>query len=504
MKAKLRIMIKRFSHFVFFLTLLLLIGDCAFLQTASVEISAEQQQGGIPRPWFRTVTPLRQLYVSPSGNSDGRSAASPMSLKKAVDSAKPGDLYWLQEGQYRGRFVLEKNGTEKNPIIFRATPGKRVVLQGGFYLLSQYTWIWGMEIMDPGNISTSGGVEMLAPGTRVINNVIHDIKGKVGIGAWQTGEGQVIYGNIVYKQISNQNNPHNLYIQNDFSHMGYKYVVNNMFLDARDVTEITYNVHAYTQNSLITGLWFEQNVIRNGAFLIGGFNLPADHEVVKQNYFYKAPVQFGYRRPTQVRFQYNYLGRSELTTEYFWGAGESKYKQTAPNIYTNNEILNPPSTIPHIAFSTSAYLGTERCDGCARIRPVDIFDQNKYSSPFKARFFADNKDLGILGMDGWRNATAAAGKRFDGNSTVVAPPRVTKVVILRNDYEPTRAHLVVYNWSNAAKVRIDLGSFLPMGSRFTIYDAQKVYQAPTLAGTYTGPIELSLGKEFGAFVIIQQ
>jgi hypothetical protein len=503
MKLKLISMTKRFSRYALFLVLLFLIGDCTFLQTASVEISAEQQQGGAARPWFRAVTPLRQLYVSPTGTSDGRSASSPMSLKKAIDTAKAGDLYWLQEGQYKGAFVLQKNsGTEKNPIIFRGTPGRRVMVQGSIQVYTAYTWIWGLEIMDPGGVSETSGVDMLAPGVHVINNVIHDQKGKVGIGSWQTGEDQVIYGNIVYKQIPKQNNPHNLYIQNDFAHMGYKYIINNMFLDSRDATDATYNVHAYTQGSLITGLWFEQNIVRNGIFLIGGFNLPADHEVVKQNYFYKAPVQFGYRRPTQVRFQYNYLGRSELITQYFWGAGETQYKQTAPNIYSNNEILLPPA--PHVDFSTSAFLGPERCDGCARIRPVDIFDQNKYTSPFHARFYADNKNLGVLGMDGWRNATAEAGKRFDGNSTIVGAPRETKVVILKNDYEPARANLVVYNWSNAAKVRIDLGSFLHAGSRFTIYDAKKVFQTPTLAGTYGGPIELPMGKEFGAFVIVQQ
>jgi hypothetical protein len=501
MKLELISMTKRFSKYALFLVLLFLIGDCTFLQTASVEISAESQQGA--RPWFRVVTPLRQLYVSPTGAGDGRTAASPMSLKKATETAKAGDLYWLQEGQYKGAFVIQKNnGTEKNPIVFRATPGRRVVVQGTFQIYSAYTWLWGLEITDPAGISETSGVDMLAPGVHLINNVIHDQKGKIGIGAWQTGEDQVIYGNIVYKQIPKQNNPHNLYIQNDFAHMGYKYIVNNMFLDSKDATEATYNVHAYTQESLITGLWFEQNIVRNGTFLIGGFNLPADHEVVKQNYYYKAPVQFGYRRPTQVRFQYNYLGRSELITQYFWGAGETQFKQTAPNIYSNNEILLPPGA-PHIDFSTSAFLGPERCDGCAKIRPVDVFDQNKYSSPFHARFYADNKSLGVLGMDGWRNATAAAGKRFDGNSAVVGAPRETKVVILKNDFEPTRANLVVYNWSNAAKVRIDLGSFLRVGQRFTIYDAKKVLQAPALSGTYVGPIELAMGKEFGAFVIIQ-
>ncbi len=502
MKLKLMSMTKRFSPYALFLVLLFLIGDCTFLQTASVEISAEQQQGGAARPWFRAVTPLRQLYVSPNGTSDGRSASSPMSLKKAIDTAKAGDLYWLQEGQYQGEFVLEKNsGTQKNPIIYRGTPGKRVVVQGSIRVFTSYTWIWGLEIMDPGGVSETPGVDLFAPGIRVINNVIHDQKGKVGIAAWATGEGQVIYGNIVYKQISKENNPHNLYIQNDFSHMGYKYVVNNMFLDSREASDNTYNVHAYTENGVITGLWFEKNVIKNGTFLIGGFNLPADHEVVKENYYYKSPVQFGYRRPTQVRFQYNYLGRSELVTQFFWGAGETQFKQTAPNIYSNNEILLPPA--PHINFSTSAYLTVERCDGCAKIRPVDIFDQNKYSGPFRARFFADNKNLGVLGLDAWRNATAEAGKRFDANSTLVAKPRETKVVILPNDYEPNRASLVVYNWSNAAKVRIDLSSFLPQGARFTIYDSKKLFQTPISAGTYAGPIELPLGKEFGAFLIIR-
>ncbi len=471
------------------------------MQTATVEVSAEEQtEAGNSRPWFRAFQPLRQLYVSPSGLSDGKSPSSPMSLIKAIDTAKPGDLYWLQEGTYRGVFELSREGTEKNPIVFRAAAGKRVVVQGAFKMSGQYNWIWGLEITDPGGVATTGGgAEMLAPGTRLINNVIHDQYGKIGIGAWQQGAGQVVYGNIVYNQIPKSNNPHNIYVQNDFANWGYKYVVNNMFLDSLDATPDTFNVHAYTEGGLITGLWFEENVIRNGKFLLGGFNLPADREVVKENYFYKSTVQFGYRRPTQVRFQSNYLGRTQLLTEWFWGAGESQYKQTAPNVYSGNEILNPPG--PHVHFSTSAYLPSGRCEGCPRIRPVDVFDQNKYSSPFRATFYADNKNLGVLGMEGWRRATEEAGKRFDSNSIVVGQPKDAKVVILKNDYDPSRAHLAVYNWSNGANVRIDLAGFLPVGARFAIFDARKVFQSPVLSGTYSGPFELPLGREFGAFLI---
>ena len=41
-------------------------------------------------------------YASPSGNGDGTSASSPMSVSAAVNAAQPGDTVYLLGGTYTG------------------------------------------------------------------------------------------------------------------------------------------------------------------------------------------------------------------------------------------------------------------------------------------------------------------------------------------------------------------------------------------------------------------
>ncbi|HSE42035.1 MAG TPA: hypothetical protein VLH08_14820, partial [Acidobacteriota bacterium] len=142
-----------------------------------------------PRPWFKAFVPVRTFYVSPSGSGDGKTLGSPMSFKKALTSGDPGDLYWLLEGTYKGDFRPTHAGTEARPIVYRALQGKHVIIEGGFSFEVGYNWIWGLEITDPHDVQSEGGAEMLAPGIRVINCVIHDQFGNIGIGGWQQGKG---------------------------------------------------------------------------------------------------------------------------------------------------------------------------------------------------------------------------------------------------------------------------------------------------------------------------
>jgi len=215
-----------------------------------------------------------------------------------------------------------------------------------------------------------------------------------------------------------------------------------MLLDSEDVCGNCFNFHAYTEGGTITGLQFQQNIVKNGRFLIGGYNVPADREVVEGNYFYDSLVQFGYRRPTQVTFQNNYLSRAQLITEYFWGEGETVYTQQAPNVYTNNQFLLPIDGV-HVKFRTSAYLSTGRCEGCPRVQGTDTFNNNSYSTPFRGMFYADNRNLGTIGFSSWKSATSSAGNSFDTASSEVATPSGSKIVILNNEYEVGRGTLAV-------------------------------------------------------------
>ncbi len=451
------------------------------------------------QPWVQNFTPLRTFYVSPNGTGSGNTQSNPMSLTTAMNQAVPGDLYWLTAGTYNGTKTFNRAGTSSNPIVWRGMAGGGAIINGTVNLASAHNWIWGLEVKDPNLTGTTEGVVLNSAGGHVINCIVHDIKGRVGIAAWATGSGQVLYGNIVYKQIPVSNNPHNIYAQNDYASQGYKYIVGNMILDAWDATGNTYNFHAYTQGGSISGFHVEKNILRKGKLLIGGQNLPADNEIVKGNYLWNAPVNFGYSRPAQVQFTNNYLGRSNMWSEFFWGAGEVQYPQPAQSVFTGNEFHKPSGN--HFDFRTSAFLSSGQCNGCPKIRSGDTWNNNVYSSPFSATFFADNNNQGSVTFSEWQTFTASAGKAFDTSSTVTSSTP-NKIVAIPNEYEPGRGHVAIFNWSLSSSVSVDLSSILANGANFQVLDPRNM-GSPVLTGTYSAPVNISTGgSEFLAFLVV--
>ena len=65
-------------------------------------------------------------------------------------------------------------------------------------------------------------------------------------------------------------------------------------------------------------------------------------------------------------------------------------------------------------------------------------------------------------------------------------PTGTQVFIRPNRYEAGRANIVIYNWSNAATVAVDLSRALSIGQAYTIVNAQDFYGTPVASGTYAG------------------
>jgi hypothetical protein len=454
-------------------------------------------------PWVQTFTPSRQLYVSPTGIGTG-SQSSPMSMSKAISGAKPGDLYWLTTGTYTGFFKLGISGTATKPIVYRALPQNKVKINGAIEIKGAYTWIWGLEITDPTGIGAVGsdGVTMLAPGIHLINNVIHHHKGNNGIGAWDYGQ-QMVYGNIVYENGQDAGHPHNIYGQNQYSKFGYKYIVGNMFLDARLIDPGSYNVHVYSGSGKVTGFYLEKNIISNGGIIMGG-NIPTTESVINSNYFYDSSTSFGYGTPFQLDFTNNYMGRTRLSLTRYWGTGEVVYNQARPTVFTGNELVKGAGKSGRILFfRTMAYTAPGvRVFGTPGIQSRDVFNNNKYTAPFVGEFTANGTHIDFATFAQWKGATAVAGNPFDVNSTEVPKPTAAKVFLIPNEYEPKRAYLAIYNWPRTSNVKVDLSSFLASGVKFSIYKPKSFGTSPVVTGTYSGPVSIPLGgAEFSAFVI---
>ncbi|MCI0618230.1 fibronectin type III domain-containing protein, partial [bacterium] len=185
-------------------------------------------------------------------------------------------------------------------------------------------------------------------------------------------------------------------------------------------------------------------------------------------------------------------------TKFFWGAGEQVYVIPDQSVYTGNSIMNP--TGQHVQFRTAAYM-PNWCVGCPKIRSGDSFNNNTYSSPFSATFWADYNDDGVVDWNTWKTDTLNAGNAFDTNSTVVSSIP-DKIVVLANEYETQRGNLAIYNWSLSSTKSADLSSILPNGTDFVVLDPRNM-GTPVYQGTYNGPVNIpTSGKEFLALLVL--
>ncbi len=110
-------------------------------------------------------TGAKELYVSPDGNAQNNgSIEHPLDLATALSATSPAvacDTIWLHGGTYRGPFTSALRGREGAPIVVREAPGQRATIDSApeptpaLTVNGQYVWFWGFEITnsDPQRVS---------------------------------------------------------------------------------------------------------------------------------------------------------------------------------------------------------------------------------------------------------------------------------------------------------------------------------------------------------------
>jgi hypothetical protein len=356
--------------------------------------------------------------------------------------ARPGDTVWLLGGTYRGHFIGELSGTADAPIVIRRMPGSRVTLdadsssdQATLLIRGAHVWYWGFEVTnsDPqrfqyraGNPTTRGtGIDVRAPGVRIINVGVHD-EGN-GIGVWSSAEGAEVSGSLVYFngiEGTDRGHGHGIYVQN----IGpVKRIADNILFGGFGA-----GIHAYTENGYLDNLQLEGNVsFNNGALsaasegmgfniLLGGFRL-ASNPVLRSNVAYVASPRGG-------------------NTELGYRAG-CRDAIVEGNHFIGGDPLNLTNCESAVVRNNTVY---------GRIAPAleDTFPENRFmrTRPFE-------------------------------NEVLVRP----------NRYEHGRAHIVVFNWQGLDAVTASVAeAHLRVGERYELRDAQNFYGPPILTGRYAG------------------
>lgn len=440
-----------------------------------------------------------QPYVRAFNANDNKPVSTVSELNNAIATSQPGHSIEIAGGIYNtGQIILSRAGTAENAIVMKPVAGEHVVINGSIRMNAAHNYIMGLEITGGANVGGVNliGVEMFCNNCGAINNVIHGINGAPGLMAYNTGANQVIYGNIFYENIPANNNPHNLYVQNDYNTFGYKYIVGNASIDSNIADTLpngsaaeTFNFHAYTQGGFIDGMYVEKNVFSNGRFLIGRDSAsapPQHHQVVKGNYFYNLTPQIGYRNAIQFEFTNNYIGRGGFKSDWIDSATSA-----APNIFTGNKLVTFSGQQMAIKTAIGGTVGT------ARIKATDIFDDNQYSGPWRSSLNADGVfhccDTSYSGH--WLPNTAArGGVNWDVNSTYSASTASSlEYFVIENEYDSNRAFLVVYNWPNATSFTFN------RAGQFALYNLKDSFGAAIISGVDSASVPLT--KEFEVFLI---
>jgi hypothetical protein len=429
--------------------------------------------------------PAAEYYAAPYGlpGGDG-SYGNPWDLATALAQPpvlQPGDTVWLLGGHYAGPFTSDLTGDPAAPLVVRAMPGARVVLDGGTAYASTlqvngaYTWFWGFEVMrsdpdrqtdisgsSPSDLSRghSNGVNVFGHHIRLINLIVHD-DGQ-GFGFWTPAEDSEIYGSLVYNNGwlgPDRGHGHAIYTQNL---NGTKRIYDNILFN-----QFSYGIHAYTEGGSIQGFDISGNLWFNNGIIAGG------EDTLKDN------CLIGGLQPA-----------ARVTLRENAGWAHSDIERSVRLGYSNQDNQD-------VTLLDNYFVGST------------VFAQPWQSITMTGNTFYSE-------VSGYIDPA-----NYPDNTYLTARPSGAKVILRPNQYEPGRAHIAIYNWDRSASVAVDVSAILSPGTPFELRNAQDFWAAPVLAGTYTGsplnvpmqawpaaaPLGFSVspsptGPEFNVFVLL--
>ncbi len=520
--------------------------------SASVQVTAAGAVASIPVILSVSALPGtsivsgNQWFVSLSGSPGGNgSMANPWDIATGLNNhiVQPGDTVWLRAGRYGGgtaASILTSSlvGTPAAPIIVRAFPGDRVIIdawlqagccdQANNPALGSYTWFWGLEFAgyNTNRVSATDGTQLnhagadtWGDGTRFINCILHDTAG--GISVWNTNN-SALYGNIVYNiggYGPDRGHGHDFYLQN--SAPSFLAVADNIGFNNFDE-----GIQAYgSETADVQNMTFAGNIVFNSGFLdgtlvdnftIGGgtSNGGPNGITLDSNYTYDTPSL----NQGQNEIGYLWTPISDVATvvnNYFIGGFQ------AVDLERWNTLAFQNNTMYVESGSQQSWL----IYGTGQNPATYTYAANTYYGADQFWIFSLCNNWpcpnGYQTVDAsqWQSAADVdAGSAFNSGA-----PSGTWAFVRPNLYEPGRANIVIYNWGLLPAVAVDLtASGIQPGDPFQIRDAENWFASPVVSGTYAGtPVTIPMSglqvaqpvgsvpsapshtaPQFGAFVLL--
>ena len=243
--------------------------------SATITATSESKSGSAAITVSSTVLQHSGYYVTTGGTTGGDGSASqPWTLSYALGGAGgrvgAGDTVWVRGGTYYAPFRSTLTGTAAAPIVVRAYPGERPIIDGvnatgdNFVVAGSWSVMWGLEFT---NTAPSRYTDLInndyrpnivinnGPHNKYVNLVIHD--GGVAFYNYSAQFDVEIYGSIVYNngwQAPDRGHGHGMYLKSD---VGPIVARDNVIFN-----QYGYGIHVYTDlgSGLLNNIHLEGNV----------------------------------------------------------------------------------------------------------------------------------------------------------------------------------------------------------------------------------------------------
>lgn len=445
-------------------------------------------------------TPHAGYFVSVTGSQIGDgSAANPWDLLTALAQpgiVHPGDTIWVHGGTYSGQFVSNLTGTAVAPVILRAFPGERAIIDGRFAIAGQYAYYWGLEVMfsDPNRVTTIAGsdpgdlprqnntVFVTGPFNKIINLVAHDLGD--GLFSGVSAEGVEIYGSVFYNNGwigPDRGHGHNVYLQNQNA---TKVVMDNVLFNS-----FSSGLHIYGSDAaFIQNFDIEGNTIFNSgdpSAAIFGTSFDVEnwggaighfaHTVYRGNNFY-------HRNGTDINVRFNVAGNLPGEDLEFSGNivhGQVSFNEMKHYVITSNKFTSGTDPLS----GQNVLIGLRIPAG--EPYSAHTWNNNQYAVPSLSSqdpFYVVNGSGVSYKFPGWQSSTG-----YDNASGFVSGQFASPEVVIRaNKYESGRALITCWNWTGAANMSVDLSGVLKVGDNYQIHHVFDLFGTPILSGVYGG------------------
>jgi hypothetical protein len=457
-------------------------------------------------------------FVAPNGSSGAAGTiADPWSYEHAFTGAggkiHPGDTVWFRAGTYTidQHRPITVNGTgETSRVVFRAYPGERAIFTATSAIRmdridveGDWLTLWDLEITNTApERDRDRGASIYNNGNcnRFLSLVVHD--GGHGFYNEPVRYGTELIGSIFYNNgwrktaDTGRGDGHAMYIKSNPSppntcQPGQARIV---VKDNVAFNGFGFGIHAYTDRpgESVSAVLLEGNVLFNNGSVVpvsdshrsSNLLLAGDAEVVivnndsvRRNMTYYSPTTKLQNPGGGIRVGYEpgaWSPRHDhavVTDNYSVGGSNALQIRNWDTIVVRGNVAAGPSIV-HLEDS-----------GLANY----TWDANTYYGDANSPAWHFNAppapEASGVGWQQWKNATG-----LGGTDVVTAQPAAPKVFVRSlAPYLPGRGHIIIYNWSSAPSVQVDLSPVLAAGDSFAVWNVQDLFASqPVLSGRYKG------------------